>query len=71
MKSWLKIVLSILAALVLAVSVGPFLVPVPDNGADLVPSDLADAGSRFVEIGGLSVHYKEMGQGDPVFILLH
>jgi pimeloyl-ACP methyl ester carboxylesterase len=46
-------------------------VPVPDDGAHLAPSDLADTDSRFVEINGLSVHYKELGQGDPVFILLH
>jgi pimeloyl-ACP methyl ester carboxylesterase len=34
-------------------------------------SDLADPESRFAEIDGLTVHYKEMGQGEPVFILLH
>jgi pimeloyl-ACP methyl ester carboxylesterase len=71
MKTWLRVLLSILIVLILIVTVGPFLVPVPDNGADLIPSDLADSDSRFVKIGGLSVHYKEMGQGNPVFILLH
>lgn len=71
MKTWMKIFLSILLVLILIVTVGPFLVPVPDNGADLMPSDLADADSLFVEIDGLSVHYKERGQGNPVFVLLH
>ncbi len=71
MKTWLKVLLTILLVLVLAVTIGPFLVPVPDSGAHLAPVDLADMDSRFIEINGLSVHYKELGQGDPVFILLH
>ena len=71
MKNWLKVLLSILIVLILILTVGPFLVPVPDSGAYLEPSDLADADSRFMEINGLNVHYKEMSQGDPVFILLH
>jgi pimeloyl-ACP methyl ester carboxylesterase len=71
MKNWLKVLLSVLIAGILIVTVGPFLVPVPDSGAVLLPSDLADADSHFIEIDGLNVHYKEMGQGDPVFILLH
>lgn len=33
--------------------------------------ELADPDSQFVEVNGLSVHYKEMGAGQPVFLLLH
>ena len=60
-----------LFVLLLILLVGPFLVPVrPASGA--VPTDqLADPDSHFVDINGLSVHYKLMGQGQPVFILLH
>jgi pimeloyl-ACP methyl ester carboxylesterase len=32
---------------------------------------LADADSRFVEVDGLKVHYKQAGQGEPVLVLLH
>ena len=32
---------------------------------------LADPDSHFVEINGINVHYKKMGQGEPVFVLLH
>jgi len=32
---------------------------------------LADPDSRFIDIQGVSVHYKEVGEGNPVFIFLH
>lgn len=42
---------------------------------DLQPANdklaLADPDSRFVDIQGVSVHYKEVGEGNPVFIFLH
>lgn len=50
---------------------GPFLVPVPAL-ADTQPAEmLADQDSRFIDVGGLTVHYKTYGQGESVFILLH
>jgi pimeloyl-ACP methyl ester carboxylesterase len=51
--------------------VGPFLVPVPPLSDTLPPEQLADPDSQFVEINGLTVHYKTMGQGEPIFVLLH
>jgi pimeloyl-ACP methyl ester carboxylesterase len=33
--------------------------------------ELADPDSQFIEINGLAVHIKTMGQGEPVFVLLH
>jgi pimeloyl-ACP methyl ester carboxylesterase len=37
-----------------------------------VPAEqLADADSLFIEVNGLKVHYKRMGEGQPVFLLLH
>jgi pimeloyl-ACP methyl ester carboxylesterase len=45
--------------------------PVPPLTGTFPESDLADTESRFAEIDGLTVHYKEMGEGEPVLILLH
>jgi pimeloyl-ACP methyl ester carboxylesterase len=60
-----------LLALLFLVLVGPFLVPVlPAEGTRPV-SELADPDSKFVEINNLNIHYKVMGQGEPVFVLLH
>ena len=56
---------------VLLLLVGPLLYPVPPLEGTVPERDLADPESRFAEINGLSVHYKETGQGEPVFILLH
>ncbi|HAK47056.1 MAG TPA: hypothetical protein DCO79_14210, partial [Spirochaeta sp.] len=37
----------------------------------LPPSALADSDSRFIEIDGIDVHYKERGSGEPEILLLH
>jgi pimeloyl-ACP methyl ester carboxylesterase len=69
-KGW-KITLSILAALLLLILVGPFLVPVPPLEDTQPPEILADEQGQFIEINGLSVHTKQQGAGAPAFILLH
>jgi pimeloyl-ACP methyl ester carboxylesterase len=33
--------------------------------------ELADPDSRFIEIGGVRIHYKQVGSGEPALILLH
>jgi pimeloyl-ACP methyl ester carboxylesterase len=60
-----------LLVLLLVLLVGPFLIPVPPASGTVPPQQLADPDSQFVEINGLDIHYKMMGQGGPVFILLH
>ncbi|OGO60885.1 MAG: hypothetical protein A2032_07460 [Chloroflexi bacterium RBG_19FT_COMBO_49_13] len=55
----------------LTVLVGPFLVPVPRLENTFSPQALADADSQFIEINGLNLHVKTMGQGEPAFVLLH
>jgi pimeloyl-ACP methyl ester carboxylesterase len=60
-----------LIILVLLVLVGPFLVPVPRLTNTVPPRQLADPDSLFIQINGLTVHVKKMGQGEPVLILLH
>ncbi|MFW5713338.1 MAG: alpha/beta fold hydrolase [Brevefilum sp.] len=69
-KSW-KITLGILGGLLLLVLIGPFLMPVTSLEGTQPPESLADENSRFIEINGLSVHYKQEGSGSPAFILLH
>lgn len=69
-KSW-RILLISLAVNLLVVLVGPFLVPVLPAAGTVSPQQLADADSKFVEINGIMVHYKMMGQGEPYIILLH
>jgi len=66
-----RITLIIITVLLFAILVGPFLVPVPPLEGTLPPQALADADSQFIEINGLDVHVKTMGQGEPVFVLLH
>ncbi len=60
-----------LLVIVLVVLVGPFLVPVPPLSNTVPPAQLADPDSQFIQINGLTVHVKTMGQGKPVFVLLH
>jgi pimeloyl-ACP methyl ester carboxylesterase len=63
--------LFVLAGGLAVVLVGPFLVPVPPLEGTQPPEALADEDSQFIEINGLKTHVKKMGQGEPVFVLLH
>ena len=71
MKRWLKITLAVLGLLLVLILVGPFLVPVPPLEDTVPVESLADPDSRFVDVEGLRVHYKQMGEGSPTYILLH
>ncbi len=71
MKPWLRGLLVALGVLLLILLVGPFLVPVPPLEGTVPPEQLADPDSRFVEVNGITVHYKIAGSGRPVFLLLH
>jgi len=51
--------------------VGPLIIPIPPLTDTQPAVELADADSLFVEVDGLTVHYKRMGQGQPVMLLLH
>lgn len=71
MSRWKKISLGFLAFACFALVVGPFLVPVPKLDG-LVPAEtFIEADSKFIEINGVDVHYKEAGSGERAFILLH
>lgn len=62
---WIVLVVIILAAVV------PFLIPVAPLEGTRPAVELADADSRFIEVNGLDVHYKEAGEGETTYILLH
>jgi pimeloyl-ACP methyl ester carboxylesterase len=64
-------ILAVLFALVVVSCVAPLLVPVPPLEDTVPPRALADADSRFVEIGDLDVHFKEAGSGSTALLLLH
>ena len=64
-------VLWVIAALLLTLLVGPFLIPIPPLTGTVPPEELADADSLFVDITGLRTHYKVAGHGEPVLVLLH
>ncbi len=71
MKPWLRGLLIALGVLLVILMVGPFLVSVPPLEGTVPPEQLADPDSRFVEVNGITVHYKMAGSGRPAFILLH
>ena len=66
-----KVLLWLFALLLFLIIIGPFLVPVPEIGDIDNPRELSDPDSRFIEVNGIDIHYKESGEGEPVFILLH
>jgi pimeloyl-ACP methyl ester carboxylesterase len=63
--------LSALGGLVGAMVIGPLLVPLPPLPDTLPPDQLADPDSRFLDLDGLCVHWKERGSGEPAMVLLH
>jgi pimeloyl-ACP methyl ester carboxylesterase len=60
-----------LLVLIFLVLVGPFLIPVSPLTNTVPAEQLADPDSQLIQINDLTVHVKTMGQGEPVFVLLH
>lgn len=71
MKKFFKYLLLSIGVILLLASIVPFLIPVPDLQDTVAVTELADPDSRFIEVDGIQVHYKEYGSGDPAFFLLH
>jgi pimeloyl-ACP methyl ester carboxylesterase len=71
MNRLLRVGLWIVLATLLVVLVGPFLVPVTPLEGTLPPQQLADPDSQFVSLGGIEIHYKTVGKGEPALILMH
>jgi pimeloyl-ACP methyl ester carboxylesterase len=70
-KNWKKPLLFSFIFACLTMALGPFAVPVPEL-TDLVDaSAFIEPDSKFIEINGVDIHYKEAGAGERMFILLH
>ena len=67
----LRAVLIVLLVLLLVVMVGPFLVPVPPLAGTVPAESLAAPDGHYVQVDGLNIYYKSLGQGPTTFILLH
>ena len=55
----------------LVVMIGALLVSARPLSVPARSPHLADPDSRFIELNGLNVHYKEAGSGEPLILLLH
>jgi pimeloyl-ACP methyl ester carboxylesterase len=71
MRRYVRGVLVALGVCLVVVLLGPFLIPVAPLEDVVSLQELADADSRFIEVDGITVHYKRYGRGEPNFILLH
>ena len=67
----IRVLLTVAAVLFFLIVIAPLIVPLPPL-SDIAPlEELADADSQFIQVNGLSLHYKKYGDGEPVIILLH
>lgn len=71
MNRWKKFFLYSTVFFLLICLVGPFLIPVADRPDAVTERELADPDSRFVNVLGYDLHYKEMGEGGRVLILMN
>lgn len=52
-------------------ALGPFAIPVPALEGLASEQELLEPDSKFIEINGVAIHYKEAGSGETTFVLLH
>jgi pimeloyl-ACP methyl ester carboxylesterase len=71
MTRWKKTLFSAVIVITLLCLIGPLLIPTPSDLNGPTEKELADADSAFVNVAGFDLHYKEMGQGEPVMILMN
>ena len=71
MKRLWKILGIVILVITVTLLIVPLLYPVQPMAGTVTERELADPDSHFVDVNGTTVHYKEMGQGGPVIILLH
>jgi len=67
----LKIIGLVLLGIILLIAIVPFLIPIPPLEDTKPAAELADPDSLFIDLDGITIHYKKMGAGEPVYILLH
>jgi hypothetical protein len=56
MKTVTRVALILIGIVLLAVLVGPYLIPIPSLEDTVPPEQLAGPDSRFIEVDGLRVH---------------
>ncbi len=71
MKRWKKILLLSFAFACVTTALGPFAVPVPKLDGLVSEQEFIEPDSKFIEVNGVNIHYKEAGAGEQTFILLH
>jgi len=71
MKPWKRNLAILLGVMLVIIIIGPLIIPIPPLKDTLPPKELAGPDSRFIEINGIDVHYQSIGEGEPVFLLLH
>lgn len=72
MNKYWRWVLIVSGGLVILTIFGPLLLPYPRMADLYLAEAVQDADSRFVEVDGVSVHYKERGDPNgPLILLLH
>ena len=62
-KTWIMILV--------VVFIAPLLVPLNPSLGTVDNTAYLDPDSQFLQVNGVSIHYKQYGQGEPTFILLH
>ncbi len=71
MRKTRMIILFILIGCLILLLIVPLLLPIPALEGTKPPQQLADPDSLFIDIAGLDVHYKQIGNQEPTLILLH
>ena len=66
-----KVLIVIIVISLFLVLVIPYLIPIPEPENRVSPKALADADSQFVEVEGISIHFKQKGESTLDMILLH
>ncbi len=66
-----RILLFFIITVVAVLLIGPLIIPIPPLEDTRPARELADPDSLFIEVNGIEIHFKQMGQGEPVFLLLH
>jgi len=66
-----RFALGLLVFIGLAVTIGPLLISVRPLSGLMLPAQLADPDSRFMDLNGLKTHYITAGGGEPLILLMH
>jgi pimeloyl-ACP methyl ester carboxylesterase len=67
----MKTKIFILLTIIIAILVIPFLIPITQLEGLVDSKTLVDDDSRFININSVDIHYKDIGEGENTYILLH